>query len=365
VTNLANKTKACLATAAVSLTLSYGLVTPAAAQSVQQQVINNVIQNILQNVRDQIQGRRVLPPPGMMRFSVEEPAFDNRNPFAANDSGNPFQALAYAKAPAMAVAPAPVWLYGVNAVGSGDKSQTIFTNTTIVTATGAVDVTKIGIFSATDALTFVGTGSGSWSHQTGIALMDSNTATGSGTLSYLNGGFSADFTTSASWTRVDLVALGIAAPADSSSLSYTGNVQYKYDLLYSFWIEPTVGVTYTEAYTANFGTKIGDATEVHTGGRVGTEMKWMGFTVQPSLSGAVFKIVDQNGVGAGGPGAIPAIGMAETGLGVRGSGKINVIWTPHFSSYLEVHGSGVNGTKTVGFVATQTAGAMGGLRYTW
>jgi hypothetical protein len=57
--------------------------------------------------------------------------------------------------------------------------------------------------------------------------------------------------------------------------------------------------------------------------------------------------------------------MAETGLGVRGSGKINVIWTPHFSSYLEVHGSGVNGTKTVGFVATQTAGAMGGLRYTW
>ena len=53
-------------------------------------------------------------------------------------------------------------------------------------------------------------------------------------------------------------------------------------------------------------------------------------------------------------------------LGGRGSGKITVLWTPNFSSYLEVHGSGTAGTKTVPFVnATQVYGAQGGLRYTF
>ena len=139
--------------------------------------------------------------------------------------------------------------------------------------------------------------------------------------------------------------------------------EYRYDLPYSVFIEPTVGLTYTELYTANFGTKTGDSTEVHGGARIGTEMKWMGFTVQPSLSGAVFKIVDQSGIVAT-PGTIPGTGVAvpvgavtDTGLGGRGSAKINVIWTDHFSSFLEGHGSGIAGSQTIG--------ASAGLRYTW
>ena len=77
-------------------------------------------------------------------------------------------------------------------------------------------------------------------------------------------------------------------------MSYTGNAQYRFEFPYTVWFEPTAGVTYTELYTANFGTKFGDTTEVHGGGRVGFETKWMGYTVQPVLSGQVFKIVDSN-----------------------------------------------------------------------
>lgn len=364
-----------LAIAIASLALSSALVSPAAAGQVEQEITQNIIQNILQNVRDQIQRRRLVTTPGRLQFTGEESELDKKNPFAVNDPSNPFAALAYAKSPVMAAPALPVWLYGVNAIGSGDNTSTVASVTRSVTGTGAVDVTKIGIFSATDALTFVGTGSGTWSRTwTGppLQITDTTTATGSGTLAYLNGGFSADFTTLASWTRVDRVLFG-ALPPDSSSVAYTGNVQYRWDLPYTFWIEPTVGVTYTEAYTANFGTKIGDATEVHGGVRSGFETKWMGYTVQPSGSAAVFKLVDQNGAGLGGIAGLPIVngvanpnaGITDVGYGVRTSGKINVIWTDNFSSFLEAHGAWVNGLRHVGFIGSQSYGMMGGLRYTW
>jgi hypothetical protein len=355
-----------LAASVSALALSFIAAAPARAQSVQLDIVHGIVQNILQSVRDQIQGRRLVAPPGMMRFSSEGSEFDNRNPFASQDPGNPFQALAYAKAPAMAAPPPPAWIYGINGVLSGDRTNTIFSTTSTFTATGAFDVTKIGIFTASDALTFVATGSNSWSHNLTTPIFDSTTPSASGTLAYTNGGFSTDFTATGSWTRNTLIALGIAAPADSSSMSYSGNVQYKFDLPYSFFFEPTVGVTYTDIYTANFGMRIGDNTMVDAGGRIGTEMKWMGFTVQPQLSGAVFKTVVQDGATAPGAGGVPAIGgVSDTGLGGRGSAKINVIWTQNFSSYVEAHGSGIAGTKTQGYTATQTYGAQGGVRYTW
>ncbi|MBN8990988.1 MAG: hypothetical protein J0H42_22305 [Rhizobiales bacterium] len=295
-----------------------------------------------------------------MRFTAEEDSsFDGRSPFRVGE-GSPFTALAYAKAPAMVAAASPVWLYGFNASGSGDRTQT-FTNTVhSATATASFDVTKIGIFTTSDSLTFVATGADTWSRQRdnlfGITNFDSNSPSGSGTLAYTNGGFSADFTGTASWTRVTAIGLAIGVPADSSSATYTGNVQYKYDLPYAFFFEPTVGVSYTETYTANFGTKTGDMTEVHGGARIGTEMKWMGYTIQPTLSGAVFKIVDYS----------PAVAASVSDqLGGRGSAKINVIWTPNFSSWIEAHGSGIAGTKTLGNLSTNTYGASGGLRYSW
>jgi Autotransporter beta-domain len=361
-----SKTGRCLAAAITAAAFVSVGATPSSAGPIEQEIIRNAIQNILYSVRDQIQDRRLTAPsmPGAMRFTAEESEFDNQRPFEPS-AKHAFDALAYAKAPAAAAAPAPTWIYGINAIGSGDETRTGFVSTTAVSGTGAFDVTKIGIFQASDALTFVATGTGIWAHTFGLEF---NTSSGAGTLAYTNGGFSTDFTAAASWSRSNALNVGIIAPPNSSMLSYTANAQYKYDLLYGAYIEPTVGVTYTELYTANFGTTTGTSTELHAGGRIGTEMKWMGFTVQPQLSGAVFKNVTQSGAVAGPvPGGPPiAIAtVADTGLGGRGAGRINVIWTPNFSSFLEAHGSGVAGTKTVGFVATQTIGGSGGLRWTW
>jgi len=361
--------KALLATAAL-LTITSQSASAQYAGDVQQQIINNTIQNIIQSVRDQVQRRRIVPP-GRLQFSGEEGEFNSRDPFAANGMSNPFGALAYAKAPAMAVAPAQQWLYGANLVSSADKALSFNTDIHTWTVTGAFDVTKIGIFTANDALTFIGTGSQTWSRtNTSPIEFEGSVPSTSGTLAYLNGGFSADFTVLASWTRNSLTTappppILAIAPPDSSSASYTGNAQYRFDFPYSVWFEPTAGVTYTEVYTANFGTKIADTTEVHGGGRVGTEMKWMGFTVQPTLSGQVYKIVDASFSGLIGPN-VPFVAPTFANLGGRGSAKVTVLWTPNFSSYLEGHASGTAGTQTNVFnPATQIYGAQAGLRYTW
>jgi hypothetical protein len=370
---------------ATASALAAAAVPGTANADVPQDVLNNVIANILQNIRDQIQSRRlVVPVPGRMQFTGEEVEFSNRDPFAVQGASNPFAALAYAKAPTMAAPPSPAWIYGANLIGSGDKTYTFngLASTTIwsATAVGAFDATKIGVFTATDAITFVLTGSNTWAHTfsggplVAATWFDSGTPSASGTISYINGGFSADFTASASWTHSSS-DLALAAPADSSAMTYTGNAQYRFDFPYHIFFEPTGGVTYTEIYTMNFGTKTGDTTEVHAGGRVGTEMQWMGFTVQPSISGAVFRNVDCSGTGCGTGGLPPGFlfpgapagvaGMTDLGLGGRGSAKINVIWTPHFSTYVEAHGSGYAGTKNQIIPATQTMGAQAGARYTW
>jgi hypothetical protein len=370
--------KILLAVGALCLALSQ----PAAAQSggydVQREVINGVVQNIIQSVRDHIQRRRVVPPPGALRFNGETGEFDSQNPFAAKGMSNPFAALAYAKSPILAPVAAPVWLYGINLVGSGDRADTYQTVTHVQTVTGAFDVTKIGIFTATDALTFIGTGSHSWSRaELNIApviptiVTDSSIPSASGTLSYLNGGFSADFTALASWTHSRSNQIPAVVIPDSSSISYTGNAQYRFDFPYTVWFEPTAGVTYTELYTANFGTKFGDTTEVHGGGRVGFETKWMGFTIQPTLSGQVYKIVDSNFPAPFVNPNLPGFTVIQSNLGGRGSGKITVIWTPQFSSYAEVHGSGTAGTDSqrvnplVPNNALSVYGVQAGLRYTW
>ncbi|PJG54550.1 hypothetical protein CVM73_15115 [Bradyrhizobium forestalis] len=60
--------------------------------------------------------------------------------------------------------------------------------------TGAFDVTRIGIFTGSDALTFMGTGGDAWSHQGGLLNVDTSVPSTSATLAYLNGGFSLDLT---------------------------------------------------------------------------------------------------------------------------------------------------------------------------
>jgi hypothetical protein len=340
------------------------VISQARADSNTDRIIQNVIQNILQNVRDQIQRRELranpyVGPNSALRFSGEDAN-------TASNTDDPFNALAYnkipTKAPPMVAPPPPAYLYGINLIGSGDESRSSaggFTTTTQSAAvTGAVDITKIGIFSAYDAVSVIFTGSGIWSHSIGV---DSTTSVGAGTIAYVNGGFSTDFTVNGNWTSSQLAAVGIAAAPDSSGVSYSPNVQYKFELGNTWFIEPTVGFTYTETYTGNFDVRTGDSTEVHGGARIGFETVVGGIRVQPQISGAAFSIVSQNGVGGAiGPGGlpIPGAGGTPTGqVGGRGSGKLNFLWTDAFSSYVEAHGSIIENTSAYG--------ASGGLRWTF
>lgn len=339
---------------------------PAKAERIIEQeiVLYTHVQNNLWTIHDQIRALTRMPgASGVTAFSGEESQLDPNRPFDVRAS-QVFDALGYAKAPKMAPAPAtPVWLFGINAIGAVDLTRTIAGSTTSPSGSVAFDVTKIGIFTASDALTFVATGTGIRANTFGLEI---DTGSGAGTLAYTNGGFSADFTTAATWSNPRAVIAGFIAPPNSSSISYTGNVQYKYDLPYSFYIEPTIGVTYMETYTANFGTRTGYATELHIGGRVGTELTWMTYKIQPQLSGQLFKNVDQAGVLAGAvPGLPLALAGTDAGLGARGSARVNVIWTPSFSTFLDAHASTLNGMKTAGFVGTQTVGGSAGLRYSW
>jgi Autotransporter beta-domain len=356
--NFTETMKTGFAATAVSLSLSCVLAVPAKADGeVEQRILTNAITNILQDIRDQIQSRKLLPPPmpGRLRFTAEESDFDNRHPFAAQDPSNPFEALAYTKAYTKApplAAPAPTWLFGVNAILSGDRTTSIGSVATTTTAVGAFDATKIGIFTASDALTFLATGSDSWS-RIPAQFFNSSMPSGSGTVAYTNGGFSTDFTVTSSWISNS----GIAAPANSSLITDTGNVQYKFDLGQSWFIEPTGGVTYTNFYTANFGTSTGTSTEVHGGGRIGTEVMWGAIKLQPSITGAAFEIVSVSGAGGVAAAGAPNVAAQLNQLGGRGSAKVDFIWTSKFSTFVEGHISSVAGTQTVG--------ASGGLRYTF
>jgi hypothetical protein len=331
---------------------------PAKADSITDRVVQNVIQNILQNIRDQIQSRRLVTqtmPGRVMRFSGE----DANTELGADD---PFGALAYAKEPKLytkappPLAATPMYLYGVNVTGSADWSRSAGITTESYGAIGSIDVTKIGVFSAYDAISFIGTGAGIWSNS---ILTETTTAMGAGTIAYVNGGFSVDFTVDGTWTSVRLKAAGIAVGSpDVSGVSYAPNVQYKFELPNTWYIEPTVGFTYNETYSANFGAKTGDSTEVHGGARFGFETMWNTVKVQPSLTLAAFSIVSQTGVVGGvGPNGLPIVATATGEVGGRASGKLNFLWTDKFSSFIEGHGSTIKGTDAYG--------TTGGLRWTF
>ena len=313
------------------------LATQARADFVTQQIIQNVIQNVLQDVRDQIQSRRLgVPPMRALRFSGDDA--DS----ASADS--PFNGLlGYAamptKAPPMA-APMPSYIYGLNLTGSVDSGHAAGTTSTTVGVTGAVDVTRIGIFNTADAFTVIFTGSGLWTRAAGT---HSDTDVAAGTVAYTNGGFSIDFTVDPNWTS--------AAGMKTSGVAYNPNVHYKFDLANAWFIEPYVGLTFSEAYLDSFGAETGHSTEVEGGARIGTETVWNGTRVQPSLTGALFSMVDESGtaaaIGAGG-GAV-GLGNPPTGVvGGKGSGKLNFLWTDHFSSFIEAHGSDIAGISDIG-----------------
>jgi len=331
-------------------------VQPAIAQSaseISRQVVQESIQSVIQSIRDQIQRRLRAPDARPLRFS----------------SGNPteayydevFGALGYAKgmptkaAPALLPPPPPPLIWGISATGSLDRQRTTVNDVSTTANTGSVvgtgDVTKIGVFSASDAIIF-GV-NGSWARTT-THLTEAKT-TGVGTfIAYINGGFSVDFefnysssdsTTNVPGTTVIILGVPFAVPGtsfdvDTKAYIYSGNVQYKFDLPNAWWVEPTVGFSVTDTHFDQIGALRGQTTLVQGGARVGTEVMWNGIRVQPTFTGLAYSNVR---VDAGGvPVAIP-VPTDEGQVWGKGIAKANFIFNNNFSAFIEGNIRGTNG----------------------
>jgi hypothetical protein len=138
---------------------------------------------------------------------------------------------------------------------------------------------------------------------------------------------------------------------------YTANAQYKWDFAQTWFVEPTVGAVYYDFFTPNFGVSTGTATEVHGGGRVGTEIMVNGIKLQPQFSAGVFDIITVSGAGGVAAAGNGNVAAQLNQVGTRAAAKLNFVWTSNFSSYIEAHGSQVAGIHTNGVSA--------GLRYSF
>jgi hypothetical protein len=359
-------------TAALVTAASGFAVQPACAQSVSYetlQVVNFAVQSVIQNIRNQIQSNATASAPGrqVLRFSAEE---------THDDYNDIFGPLAYANSPLLTKAmpmPAqalPQW--GVWGTGSGtwQRSTTggVTTNSSTASGVGGVDYTKFGLLTATDALVV------------GVNGSDTETRTSAGTntispgigafAAYVNGGFSADF----SFVGLFSSTSGAAGVPSTDSYSYTGDLNYRFDLPQAWWIEPTVGATYANTFFNAAGAAVGQIFTVQGGARVGTEFVLNnGVKVQPTFFGLAYSNVVENtgGVVNGATPGVPFVpgvpalagGGAMTGpdrgqVWGKGDAKFNFVFNQHFSAYVEgaIYGTSGNFNALAGAV-------FGGLRY--
>ncbi len=212
------------------------------------------------------------------------------------------------------------------------------------TQVAGADVVKIGVFTASDAFVFGGLGSYtdtdtalpiSITNPAGVNTK-SNTPGGAFYASYINGGFSTDFSFSANYTESTVIAgVVIITRQDTDAYNYSANVQYRFDLPQSWWIEPTAGVAYAETHLNFPGLLLtdGHSTRVQAGARFGTEWTAQGIKIQGSLAGLAYGEVDVDNSRAVGT-VFP--GPSERGyLWGKGIGKLNFQWTDKFSTYVE------------------------------
>ncbi len=338
------------------------VVSPCATQygsgpEIAREVVNSTIQSIVQSVRDGIRtttGAATVPgTAGLMRFTSEQ----NGNAVYQEAFG----ALAYAKEPVLlkaapaATAPSVIW--GATAVGAGDSQRTSIgggpdsiANTAV--GVGAVDVTKIGVFGAKDALNIMVLGSDAFTNISGVHT----TTPGVGAaITYVNGGASVDFIFNSGFSRTD-------GSADVAAYSYSADYNYRWDLADKWWFESMIGGTYAEAHSN--GAVIGQVWTVQGGGRVGTEVVLgNGVKVQPTFTALAFSNIFESG----GQFAIPnglngsQIVSGDQGqLWGKGAAKFNFIFTPNFSTFVEGNVRG-----TTGLVTAIGYGGQLGLRWTW
>jgi hypothetical protein len=352
---------------------------PAHAQSaadITRQVVNSAVQSVIQSIRDQLQSRRT-PAPGTLvtRFTdadltPNQPVYDDA-----------FGALGFARSPMvtkaapmpMAAAPPPQWgVWGTGAF-NWQRSTISGTSSTAETwsAVGGADYTKIGVLTSSDALVIGVDGSGAWTHtSTGVNVTTPSVGAFS---AYVNGGFSTDFSFLAAFSDSSIPGVaGFASTSEKTdSYSYTGDLQYKFELMNAWWVEPTVGATYANTFFNTPGAGVGEVFTVQGGGRFGTEfVDPTGVKIQPIFLGLIYSNVVEK---TGGVAGAPPVGLLPSGVGLpvttatgtdkgqiwlKGDAKLNFVFNQYFSAYVEgiVYG-------THGNLNALGAGALVGARW--
>jgi hypothetical protein len=205
------------------------------------------------------------------------------------------------------------------------------------------DVTKIGIFSASDALVVGVNGSTAVARASASITGPGSRTTTQGVgifTAYVNGGFSADFAFGD--TTANMYANAVDLGFDNRAYSYTANVQYKFDLPNAWWIEPTVGVNFAETrYSNELGFPLlvnGETTTVQGGVRFGTEVTWGGIRIDPTFTGLAYSNVH---VVNGGADPLNLTPNAKGEVWGKGVAKLNFVFSDKFSAYIQgdVHGT--------------------------
>ena len=228
-------------------------------------------------------------------------------------------------------------------------------NSSTGTGVGGADYTKFGLFTGSDALVIGvdGTYSG-----TSAAGANTSSPGGGAFAAYINGGFSADFSflgIASSTTG------GAAATPNSDWFSYTGDLNYRFNLPQAWWIEPTVGATYANTFFNAPGAAVGEVVTVQGGARVGTEFVLAnGVKVQPTFFGLAYSnVVENNITGAViGPGFAPLVTGDKGQVWGKGDAKFNFVFNQHFSAYFEGAIYGTNGN-----LSALGGSVFGGIRY--
>jgi hypothetical protein len=235
--------------------------------------------------------------------------------------------------------------------------------TATVGAVGGADMTVTNIFSATDAYVLGVLGSFMSAH---VKNNDGSTAQvdgpGVGVYGvYVNGGFSTDATFKVDFFDLNRSTAGLPdLGLHLTNFTISDNVNYKFDVM-SWWVEPTVGFSYTATVWDNaskfFGFEDGHTWRLQGGVRVGTTYDWNGVKVEPTVTGMAYSDVEIRGgtVAAAAGGAL--VPTDEGKVFGQGLAKLNFIWNPNFSSYIEGEVRGREGVLG-------TAGRLG-LRYTF
>jgi hypothetical protein len=290
----------------------------------------------------------------------------------ADPNGSRSRNPLYTKVPPAQAAPAPTLLYTLWSSGNGAEvrqsgffnSGGVGTNLASTTSSyvglGGIDFLRSQFIFNGDYLLFGVLGGDAYTHSSAASgtTTDVTAPTVGAYAAYILGGFSTDFAFTTSFMGLNTansLAPVTIANMSITSYSYAYNLNYRFNFTNNWWLEPTVGFTYFDQVWGDaehaLGFTDGRTTRVQGGLRAGTWFMWGQTRVEPTLTGLAYSDVSVHGgtVFAGGVPGSPFFGMAApfpTDQGEvwgKGIAKVNFVFSPNFSAYVEGEVYGTNG----------------------